>query len=49
MLALVEQLDPGHDADLGTAFDQLRELIVCEAIEEAQRSELVDAHQIVAR
>jgi hypothetical protein len=45
----VEQLDPGLDRDLGAALDQLGELVVAEAVEEAERAELVDAHQIVAR
>ena len=49
VLALVEQLDPGLDRDLGAALDQLGELVVGEAVEEAERAELVDAHQIVAR
>jgi hypothetical protein len=48
-LSLVEQLDPGLDLHLGPALDQLGELVVAEAVEEAERTELVDAHQIVAR
>ena len=48
-LALVEQLDPGLDADLGAALDQLGELLVAQTVEDAERAELVDAHQIVAR
>jgi hypothetical protein len=47
--ALTEQLDPGLDADLGAAPDQLGELVVAEAVEDRQRAQLVDAHQIVAR
>ena len=30
-------------------LDQLRELLVGQAVEEAERSQVVDAHQIVAR
>ena len=49
VLALAEQLDAGLDRDLGAALDQLGELVVGQAVEDAQRAELVDAHQIVAR
>ena len=48
-LSLAEQVDPGLDRDLGPALDQLAELVVAEAVKEAERAELVDAHQIVAR
>ena len=48
-LSLAEQVDPGLDRYLGTALDQLGELVVAEAVEEAERAELVGAHQIVAR
>jgi hypothetical protein len=49
VLALVEQVDAGLDADFGTARDQLGELIVGQAVEDAERAELVDPHQMVAR
>ena len=49
MLALAEEVDPGLDGHLGAARDQLRELLVGQAVEEAQRAQVVDAHQIVAR
>jgi hypothetical protein len=49
MLALAEQLVAGHHAYLGTAIEQVGELIVGEALEEAQSAELVGVHQIVAR
>jgi hypothetical protein len=49
VLALAEQVDPGLDLDLGPALDQLAELVVAEAVKEAELAELVDAHQIVAR
>ena len=39
VLALAEQLDAGLDADLGAALDQLRELVVGQAVEEAERRE----------
>jgi hypothetical protein len=48
-LSLAEQIDPGLDRYLGTALDQLGELVVAEAVKEAERAELVGAHQIVAR
>jgi hypothetical protein len=49
VLTLVKQFDPGLDANLGAALDQFSELLVGQAVEDAQRAELVDAHQIVAR
>jgi hypothetical protein len=49
VLALAEQVGSGLDANLGTALDQFSELIVGQAVEDAQRAELLDAHQIVAR
>jgi hypothetical protein len=49
VLALAEQVDAGLDADLGPALGQLAELVVGQAVEDGQRAELVDAHQIVAR
>jgi hypothetical protein len=48
-LALAEQIDPRFDANFGTALDQFSQLIVAQAFEDAERAELVDAHQIVAR
>ena len=49
VLALAEQLDPGLDPHLGAAREQLGELVVGQAVEDAQRAQVVDAHQIVAR
>ena len=49
VLALAEQIDAGLDANLGTALDQLRELAVSQAVEEAEGSKLAGAHHIVAR
>jgi len=49
VLTFAEQIDPGLDANFGAALDQLGELIVGQAVEDAQRAGLVDAHQIVAR
>ena len=49
VLALAEQLDARLDANLGAAPDQLPELVVGQAVEEAERAKLVGAHQIVAR
>ena len=43
VLAFSEQVDTGLDSKLGTAFDQLGELIVIETLEQAERSEFVDA------
>lgn len=48
MLAFSEQFDTGLDSKLGTAFDQLGELIVIETLEQAERSEFVGAHHNVA-
>jgi hypothetical protein len=49
VLALMEQVDPGLDTHLGAGFDQLRKLLVGQTVEEAERSEVVDVHQVVAR
>ena len=49
VLTLPEQVDTGLDAHLGAGLDQLRELIVGETVEDAERAEIVDPHQIVAR
>jgi hypothetical protein len=48
-LTLAEQVHPGLDPDLAAAIDQLGELLVAQAAEDAQGAELVDAYQIVAR
>jgi len=42
VLTLAEQLDPGLDANFATALDQFSELLVAQAIEDAQRAELLD-------
>jgi hypothetical protein len=49
VLALAEETDPGLDGYLRTTLDQLRELAVRHAFEDAERAQLLDAHQIVAR
>ena len=49
VLTLVEQIGAGLDANLGTALGQLGELIVSQAVEQAQSAKGVGAHQIVAR
>jgi hypothetical protein len=49
VLALAEQLDPGLDADLGAAIDQLGQLLVGQAVEDGQGPQVVEAHQTVAR
>ena len=48
-LTLNEQVGAGLDTDLGTALHQLRELIVGQAVQEADRAKLAGAHQAVAR
>lgn len=42
VLALVEQFDAGLDAHLGTAGDQLGQLVPGQAVEQAERGEIVD-------
>ena len=49
VLTLKEQVDARLDANLGTAVGQLRELIVGQAVEEADSAKLARAHQTVAR
>ena len=49
VLALVEQGDAGLDPQLGAGLDQLGQLVVGQPVEEVERAEVVDAHQIVAR
>jgi len=49
MLALVEQVEAGLDVHLAPALDELSELVVSEPVEEVERAQVVDAHQIVAR
>jgi hypothetical protein len=46
VLALAEQLDAGLDANLGTALHQLRQLVVGQAVEDAERTKLLGAHQM---
>ena len=48
-LALMEQVVARFDADLGTAVDQFGELVVDRSGEDAQRAQILDAHQIVPR
>ena len=49
VIARVEQLDTRLDAYLGPGLGQLCELFVGEALEQADRAQVVDVHQIVAR
>jgi hypothetical protein len=49
MLALVEQVDAGLDPNFSTILDQIGKLIICQAVEDAQRAKIIDMHQIVAR
>ncbi len=49
LLALMKQLETGLNPDLSTALDQISELIICQAVEDAQRAKIIHAHQIVAR
>ena len=49
MLALVEQVDAGLDPNFGAILDQIGKLIICQAVEDAQRAKIIDTHQIVAR
>ena len=49
VLTFPEQIDAGLDLDLGTTLSQFRELIVCQAVEQADSPKLVGAHHIAAR
>ena len=49
VLALSEQLQAGLDADLGTALDQLSQLVIGQAVKDGERAKFVGAHQVVAR
>jgi hypothetical protein len=49
VLALAEQLDAGLDVHLGAGRDEVGELVVGHAVEDAQAAQVVDSHQIVAR
>ena len=49
MLALMEQLNTRLNANIDAVLDQIRELIICQAVEDAQRAKIINAHQIVAR
>ena len=49
MLALMEQIDARLDPNFSTVLDQIGELIICQAVEDAQRAKIIDTHQIVAR
>jgi len=49
VLALAEQVDARLDTDLRSGLGQLRELLVGQTRKEAQRAELIDSHQTVAR
>ena len=42
MLALVEQIDAGLDGNLSAALDQIGELIICQAVEDAQRAKIIE-------
>jgi hypothetical protein len=49
VLTLMEQLSPGLEQDLGAALDEGSQLLVAQAIEQAQGTELIGMHQIVAK
>jgi hypothetical protein len=49
VLALPEQLHAGLDADLGTARNQLSQLVIGQAVKDAERAKFVGAHHVVAR
>jgi len=49
VLTLAEQFQSGLNADLGAALNQLRQLLVGQAVEQAKRAQLFDVHQIVPR
>ncbi len=48
-LALAEDVDARLDRHLAAAVEQLVQLVVGEAVEQAEGAEIGDAHQIVAR
>ena len=49
VLTLAEQFQSGLNADLGAALNQLRELLVGQAVEQVKRAQFFDVHQIVPR
>ena len=49
VLAFPKQVDAGLDANLSPTRDQIRELIICQTTEDAQRAKIINVHQIVAR
>jgi hypothetical protein len=49
MISLVKEIDTWLNGNFSSALDQIGELIICQAVEDAQRAELISAHQIVAR
>jgi len=48
-VSLTEEVDAGDDGDLGAALDQGVDLAVGQAVEQGDRAEVLDAHQVVAR
>jgi hypothetical protein len=49
MISLVKEIDTWLNGNFSSALDQIGELIICQAGEDAQRAELIGVHQIVAR
>src|SRR5882672_3767891 len=49
VLTFSEQIDASLDLDLGTTLSQFRELIVCQAAEQADSPKFVGPHHIAAR
>jgi hypothetical protein len=49
VFSLVPQVDARLHFDLGAAPHELAQLLVGQPVEEADRAEVLDAHQIVAR
>ena len=45
----MKQDDAWLDGHLSASLDQLRELVVRQALEQGERAQVVDSHQIVAR
>ena len=49
MISLVKEIDTWLNGNFSSALDQIGELIICQAVEDAQRAERIGVHQIVAR
>ncbi len=49
MLTRSEQIHSGLYADLGPAHEQMGELVVRQTVEHAERTQVAEAHQTVAK